>query len=71
MEIGAAIAALLLLLLICSGSSNKESGYKKGDLKISRDSNGQWYVYERETGREVYRADNKQACADFVRARLS
>ena len=69
MEVIAGAAAIALLLWICSGSS-KGSGYKKGDLKISRDANGQWYVYETRTGREIYRADSKQECADFVRSCL-
>ena len=67
MEAIAGAAAIALLIWIFASESNKGSGYKKGDLKISRDSNGQWYVYETETGREVYRADSKKECAAFVR----
>lgn len=67
MEVIAGVAAIILLLWICSGSSSKGSGYKKGDLKISRDANGEWYVYETRTGREIYRASSKQECAAYVR----
>ena len=71
MEVVGGIAALLLLLWACSGSSNKGSGYKKGDLKISRDSNGEWYVYETRTGREIYRASSRHECAAYVRDLIS
>lgn len=67
MEVVAGIAAIALLLWACSSSGSKESGYKKGDLKVSRDSNGQWYVYETRTGREIYRADSKHECAAYIR----
>lgn len=68
MEAIAGIAAVIILIWIfSSGGSNNNNGYKKGDLKISRDPNGQWYVYEQETGREIFRADTKQECAEFVR----
>lgn len=70
MELIAGAAALALLLWACSSSGSKGSGYQKGDLKISRDANGQWYVYEVRTGREVYRADSKRECAEFVRSYL-
>lgn len=71
MELLAGAAALLLLLWACSSSGSKGSGYKKGDLKISRDANGEWYVYETRTGREIYRASSRHDCAAYVRDLIS
>lgn len=72
MEVVAGILGVVLLLWICaSESSSKKNGYRKGDLKISRDANGQFYVYEVRTGREIYRADSKADCAAYARDLIS
>lgn len=67
MEAIAGLAALAFLLWVCSSSGKKGSEYKRGDLKIARDSTGEWYVYEVSTGREIYRDPSKRACADYLK----
>jgi|MucameStandDraft_1065616.scaffolds.fasta_scaffold114313_1 hypothetical protein len=71
MEALGIIVVIVLLLWTCTSSGSKGSGYQKGDLKVSRDANGEWYVYEIRTGREIYRASSKHECAAYVRDLIS
>lgn len=65
MEYVAGFIGLLILLWTCSGSGSKKT--QKGDLKIGRDSNGEFYVYDKETGQVIYRGESKKDCAEYIK----
>lgn len=66
-----AVAALLALLVLCALCDGDRKKYKKGDLRISRDSDGGWYVWEKSTGNAVFKARTRQECADYIRTHIS
>lgn len=66
-----AIAALLALLVLCGLCDSDRRKWKKGDLRIARHPDGGWYVYEKSSGRLIFKADTRQECTEYVREHIS
>ena len=59
--------ALIILLIVCDGGGRDRGGgkYRCGELDMRMSGEGDWCVYERETGRVVFRGDADD-CRDWM-----
>lgn len=65
----AAIVAAVLFVVF-GGLSSAAKSYGKGDIKISRDSDGSYYAYDKETDAVLYSAPTKQEVASWVASQV-
>lgn len=65
----AAIVAVVLFVVF-GGLSSATKSYGKGDIKISRDSDGSYYAYDKDTETVLYSAATKQEVANWVASQV-
>lgn len=60
------IAAVILLLFVCSGSKKDTPKYEQGEIRMSRDLDGTFYVYEVQTGQPIAQGMTKEEAAEYI-----
>lgn len=66
------IIAVIVLIVLAAGSkgSGGNRGYQQGDLKIGRNADNTWYVYEAASGNVVGQFETKGDAAQFIKASI-